>query len=321
MNILLQAAPFMPPQASTVAGEVDALYGFIFWLSVVFFILVIGPMVYFVWKYRQHGEEIRPVAWITHNLPLELAWSIIPLILVIIIAVWGFWSYMNLYVEPPNAEEIQVVGFKWGWKFEHRDGIKELGELHVEVNKPIKLVMTSMEDNENSTPVIHSFFVPDFRVKQDLPPGRYTTLWFTPTVLGEHQVYCTEYCGDSHSAMLAKLYVLTPEEMAKFRENGGLTGPPTAELGKDLYTKRGCATCHSVDGSRLVGPSFKGIWDSMQPLQGAPPVKVDENFLRESILNPNAKIAEGYPPVMNSYQGILRDPEIQALILYIKSLK
>jgi cytochrome c oxidase subunit II len=323
MNILSFAnpfSPFMPPQASTVAGEVDLLYGFIFWLSVVFFFLVLGPAAWFVWKYRQKGDQVHPTPWITHNLPLELAWSVIPLILVVIIAVWGFWGYMSLNVTPANAEDVYVTGYKWGWRFEHRDGTKELGELHVPVGKTVKLIMTSMEDTNDKTPVIHSFFIPSMRVKQDLPPGRYTYLWFTPTVEGEHQVFCTEYCGDGHSQMLAKVIVMSPPDYKKWLDGDNLP-EPTAQIGEALYKSKACVTCHSIDGTKLAGPTFKGLWGTQQPLVNAPPVLVDENYVRESILNPQAKIAEGYAPVMPAYQGLLKDKEVQALILYIQSLK
>lgn len=313
----------MPPQGSTIAGEVDNLYGFIFWLSVVFFFLVLGPAAYFVWKYRQKGDQVRPTPWITHHLPLELAWSVIPLLLVVGIAVWGFWSYMSLSVAPANAEEIQVVGYKWGWRFEHRNGKKQLNKLNIPIGKPVKLVLTSLEDDPNNTPVIHSFFVPDFRVKQDLPPGRYTHLWFKPTQVGEHQVFCTEYCGTGHSGMLATINVMTQADYDKWLKEGDAlpAGMTLAQYGAQLYKDKNCNTCHTITGDKLVGPSFKGLWGINQPIQGGPAVLVDENYIRESILQPQAKIAEGYPPVMPSYQGLLSDNDVKALIEYIKSLK
>lgn len=317
MNILLQWAPFMPPAASQNAGNVDNLYGFIFWLSVVFFILVIGPAAYFVYKYRlKPGEEHKPTPRITHNLALELMWSIIPTILVGIIAIWGFWDFMALTVSPADAEEIYVTGYKWGWRIEHRDGTKELNELHIPEGKKIKVILTS-ED------VIHSFFVPDFRVKQDLPPGRYTTLWFEPKGVGTHQVLCTEYCGDGHSGMLAKIFVMTKADYDKWAKEG--PGPENGEdmatFGKRLYTAKGCNTCHSIDGSALTGPSFKGIYGKPQPLTTGASVNVDEDFISESILNPQAKIAAGFNPVMPSFQGIIKEKELKGLIEYIKSLQ
>ena len=318
MNILLQWwSPFLPPANSTAASSVDNLYGFIFWLTMIFFVLVIGPGAWFAYKYRlKPGEEAKPTPRITHHLGLELTWSIIPLILCLIIAVWGFWDFMVLGVAPADADEIYVTGYRWGWRFEHKDGTKELNELHLPEGKTIKLIMTS-ED------VIHSFFIPDFRVKHDLPPGRYTSIWFTPIGVGTHQVFCTEYCGDGHSGMLAKIFVLPKDKYGEWERVGTPLGDgETAESrGKQLYADKGCVTCHSSDGSRLTGPSFKGIFGQPQPLTDGTSVNIDENYIRESILNPQAKIAQSYAPVMPSFQGTLRETEITYLIAYIKSLK
>ena len=322
MNIFLQSSlwsPFMPPANSVNSGNVDNLYGFIFWLSVILFILVIGPGFYFAWKYRvKKGEEAKPTPRITHHLGLELTWSIIPTILCLIIAVWGFWDFMALGVAPADADEVYVTGYKWGWRFEHKDGTKELNELHIPLGKTVKLIMTS-ED------VIHSFFIPDFRVKHDLPPGRYTSIWFksTDTTDTTHQVFCTEYCGTGHSGMLAKIYVWNEKRFNEWQKVGTPLGDgETLESrGRDLYSNKGCVTCHSNDGSKLTGPSFKGIFGHPQPLQDGTSVDVDENYIRESILNPQAKIAQGYAPVMPSFQGTLKEIELNALIAYIKSLK
>ncbi len=320
MNIFLQSSwwsPFLPAANSTVSSSVDNLYGFIFWLSVVLFVLVIGPGFYFAWHYRvKQGEVPKPTPRITHHLGLELTWSIIPLILCLVIAVWGFWDFMILGVAPADADEVYVTGYKWGWRFEHKNGFKELNELHVPLGKTIKLIMTS-ED------VIHSFFIPDFRVKHDLPPGRYTSIWFTPTdtVKSVHQVFCTEYCGDGHSGMLAKVYVWPQNEIDKFITDGPEGFDISAKSGKEVYEKKNCLTCHSVDGSKMAGPSFKGIWGGPQPLVGGTTVTVDENYVRESILNPQAKVAEGYAPVMPPYQGLVNEKEIKAIIEYLKTLK
>lgn len=317
MNILLQWSPFLPPTASVNAANVDNLYGFIFWLSVVLFILVIGPGAWFVYKYRlKPGEDAKPTPRITHHLGLELTWSVIPLILLIIIGIWSFWDFMALAIPPAEAEEIYVTGYKWGWRIEHRDGTKELNELHIPEGKTVKLIMTS-ED------VIHSFFVPDFRVKHDLPPGRYTSLWFTPVGTGEHQVFCTEYCGDGHSQMLAKIHVMPKDKYAVWAKEGvgPNQGETMADFGKRLYTAKGCNACHTVDGSALSGPTFKGIFGKPQPLTNGTSVNVDEDFIKESILNPQAKVAVGFNPVMPSFQGIIKEKELQGLIEYIKSLK
>lgn len=317
MNILLQWAPFMPPAASHNAPNVDNLYGFIFWLSVVLFIMVIGPGAWFVYKYRlKKGEEPKPTPRITHHLGLELTWSVIPLVLVTVVAVWGFWDFMALGIAPADVEEIYVTGAQWVWKFEHTDGTKEINELHLPEGRQIKLIMTS-ED------VIHSFFIPDYRVKSDLPPGRYTSLWFKPNGVGTHDIFCTEYCGDEHSHMLAKVIVMPQKEYDIWAKEGVGPDPGVsmADFGKKLYNTKSCNTCHSVDGSPLTGPTFKGIFGKPQPLTNGTSVNVDEDFIRESILNPQAKIAANFSPVMPSFQGSLKEKELQGLIEYIKSLK
>lgn len=329
MNIFLQSSvwsPFLPPQNATEAAAVDNLYGFIFWLSVVLFLLVVGPIFYFVFKYRvRAGQEAKPTPRITHHLGLELTWSVIPSILCLVIAVWGFWDFMNLGNAPADSEEIYVTGKKWVWQFEHKNGFKELNELHIPAGKTIKLILTS-ED------VIHSFFIPDFRVKHDLPPGRYTSVWFTPTdsgeakdkvtgIIADHQIFCTEYCGDGHSGMLAKLFVMEPKAYLKYLDEGDPKMVVTAEVGAALYKTKACITCHSVDGSKMTGPSWKGLWQGKQPLEGGSVATVDEEYIRESIVNPAAKIAQGYANQMPSYQGLLNKKEIAAITEYIKSLK
>lgn len=319
MNLFLLQwwSPFLPPASSVNAANVDYLYGFIFWLTMILFVLVIGPAAWFIYKYRlKPGEEAKPTPRITHHLGLELTWSIVPLILLLVIGIWSFWDFMALGVAPADAEEVYVTGYKWGWRFEHKNGFKELNELHIPLGKRIKLIMTS-ED------VIHSFFIPDFRVKHDLPPGRYTSLWFTPTDTQKsvHQVFCTEYCGDGHSGMLAKVYVWPQKEIEDLMTNGPADFVISAESGKEVYGKKNCNTCHTIDGTKLTGPSFKGLWGAPQPLADGSTVTIDENYVRESILNPQAKIAQGYSPVMPVYQGLVNEKEIKAIIEYLKTLK
>jgi len=302
-----------PPQASTYAADVDALYYFIHYVGVFFWVLIVAAIVYFLWRYRRgHKEGVGP----SHSLPLELTWSIIPLILVIAMFLWGFKGFMTLSRAPGNAETINVTARKWSWNFEYGNGQRLTNELHVEVNKPYKLVMTS-ED------VIHSFYVPSFRNKMDVIPGRYTTFWFEATQTGEHQVFCTEYCGDGHSDMLAKIHVHTPEDFAKWQKESQVedTTTPLPELGAKLYNSRACFTCHSTDGSAKVGPSFKGLFGKQEQLADGTTVTVDEEYLRESMLQPNAKVVQGFQPVMPTYQGQLTDREISGLIEYIKTLQ
>lgn len=318
-HILLSPwAPFMPPAASDFANSLDNLYGFIWWTMAFFTIIIIFLTFYFPYKYRRKDKPTLTPR-ITHNLALELTWSGIPALLILIIAFWGFNLFVKAYVPPGgDVTEINVTGKQWAWSFEHvmgkASGETEPGELHVELGKPVKLIMSS-------TDVIHSFFIPDFRVKSDVVPGRYTTIWFDPKVPGEHQVFCTEYCGDSHSAMLAKVIVLSPPDY-KVWLDGIKNVPPTPEKGAELFQKAGCVTCHSVDGSPRVGPSLKGVFGTPQPIVGGDPVIAEENYIRESILQPQAKIVQNFQGQnMPSFQGVLNDSQINAIIAYIKTLK
>lgn len=302
-----------PPQTSTFAKDVDALYYFIHYLSVFFWVLIVAGIVYFSWRYRRgHKEGVGP----SHSLPLELSWSLIPLILLIAIFFWGFKSFMHISRAPGDAVDISVTASKWLWNFEYPNGMRATNELHVVKDKPVRLVMTS-------TDVIHSFSVPTFRNKMDVVPGRYTTFWFEPTEVGPQVVFCTEFCGDGHSEMLATIVVHTQEDYDKWAEENMKEDEttPLPELGEKLFTSKACFTCHSTDGSRKVGPTFKGLFGHDVDLADGSSVKADENYIRESILQPNAKVVAGFAPAMPSFQGQLSDREINGLIEYIKSLK
>lgn len=302
----------LPPKASTFADNVDALYYFIHYLSLFFYVLIVGAIIYFIFRYRRgHREGSGP----THNLPLEITWSVIPLILLLAMFLWGFRGFMDMSLAPRGAEEIKVVGRQWMWQFQYPNGFSQIGELHVPVGKPIKLVMSS-ED------VLHSFFVPTFRQKLDVIPGRYTSIWFEATMLGEHIVFCTEFCGDAHSDMLAKIVVHTPEDYAAWVEKAAQedTTTPLPELGERLYTSKACFTCHSNDGSVKVGPSFQGLFGSTRQFADGGSAVADETYLRQSMLEPAARIVQGFAPAMPSFQGQLRDREIEALIAYIRTL-
>jgi len=302
-----------PPRASTFAEDVDSLYYFIHYLSVFFWVLIVIGIVYFSWRYRRgHKEGVGP----SHSLPLELSWSLIPLILLVAIFFWGFKSFMHISRAPGDATDINVSASMWMWNFEYPNGMRATNELHVVVDKPVRLVMTS-------TDVIHSFSVPTFRNKMDVVPGRYTTFWFQPTVVGEQQVFCTEFCGDGHSEMLAKIVVHTQEDYDKWLEENATedTTTPLPELGEKLFTAKACFTCHSTDGSPKIGPSFKGVFGHEVKLADGSTVMADENYIRESILQPNAKIVAGFVPSMPPYQGQLTERELNGLIEYIKSLK
>lgn len=308
----------LPPAKSTVAEQTDVLFWFVHLSSLVLTIGLIAVIVFFVYKYRRKSEdEVTPL--ITHNNKLEVTWSVIPLILVIIVFGWGYQVFLNQRVVPDDAYEIQVTAQMWTWQFTYQNGARSNGELHVPADRPIKLIM-------NSNDVIHSFFVPDYRLKQDVVPGRYTEMWFNAPEPGESIIYCTEYCGDGHSDMLGEVIVHEQEDFELWlaeNESGGSQPEDMApaEWGEQLVQEYACDTCHSTDGTRLTGPTWQGKFGSEEKLSDGSTVTVDENYIRESILEPSAKVVEGFPDVMNTYQGQLNDEQINAIIEYIKTLK
>lgn len=303
----------LPPQGSAYATRVDDLYMFLIWLSVFFFGLIAFLAIYSTIRWRYKPGRVTPHT--THNTTLEVTWTALPLLLVVMIFFWGFKGFLQASVAPGDATEIQVTAQKWNWTFEYPDGTRALNELHIPLGKPVKLLMSSMD-------VIHDFYVPDMRVKHDIVPNRYTSIWFTPVVAGKHHVTCAEYCGKGHSDMMATIFVDNEADYNKWLETGGIDPKmPLAELGALVYQSKGCATCHTIDGTRSQGPSWKGVFGSMQPLSDGTSVLADENYIRESILVPGAKIVRGYDNVMPVFQGLLREREIDGLVAYIKTLK
>jgi len=320
LSTLLGAGPgfWLPRQGSTTADRVDFLFNAVTGISIFFFVLITVVLFYFVWKYRARAGHAAQSSS-DHNQPLEITWTVIPLLIVIWIFWEGFTGFLDLQTPPANAYEVQVLGQKWKWLFTYPNGVVD-DNLHVPPDEPVRLVMTSQD-------VIHSLFVPDFRIKRDALPGRYEREWFQAKEPGEYQLFCAEYCGTSHSAMLSKVIVhrSRPEFDQWLADAGNFLDklPPEKlwEGGLKLYNQRGCKQCHSVDGVSGIGPSFKGIRGHTQPLKGGAQVVVEENYLRESILNPQAKIVAGYEPVMPTYQGRLKDKEITAIIEYLKTLE
>jgi cytochrome c oxidase subunit 2 len=320
MTLAEPSTIMLPAARSTLSQGFDVVYLVLYWMSVVLFFLIVGAAVYFSYRYaRKPGDEDKLSPPPFHSTSLELFWSIGPLLVCIGFFHWGVKEYMNSRVAPAGSYEIRVYGQKWSWSFEYPNGKQET-DLYVPAGRPVKLIMTSKD-------VLHSFFVPNYRVKYDVIPGRYTTVWFEAPEPGEDQVFCTEYCGKDHSNMLAKVKVLPPAEFEKWvADVTPRCGTPPrectspAEYGKELYTKRACISCHSLDGSKLVGPSFKGLYGKSEQTS-AGPVTVDDNYIRESILNPNAKIVTGFSPQMPTYQGQLKEPELAGIIEYLKTLK
>jgi cytochrome c oxidase subunit 2 len=303
--------PLVPDSASTFSWKVDALF---FYLSGVtlFFTLLIGTvLVFFVVRYRRRTpyEIPRPVAG-SHK--LETIWTIIPFVIAMTMFGWGARLYVEQYKAPDNAIEVYVVGKQWMWKLQHATGQREINELHVPVNRKVKLIMTT-ED------VIHDFFVPAFRTKADVIPGRYTTVWFEATKPGRYHLFCAEYCGMNHSGMTGSVIVMEQREFDDWLSgNVGSTTPAAA--GQQLYQTLGCASCHGADGEGWRGPTLAGIFGKSQQLQSGQTVTVNEGYIRESITNPQAKLVIGFGPIMPTFQGQVSEDQLVQLIAYIKSL-
>ncbi|MEX2584879.1 MAG: cytochrome c oxidase subunit II [Balneolaceae bacterium] len=304
----------LPPARSTIAAETDALFNFINVVSLILLVGITLTMVYFVFKYRRKSEdETTPL--ITHHAGLEITWSVIPLILVLFVFIWGFRGYMSHSNPPSDAYEVRVVGTSWLWNFHYENGYVSTNELHVPAGRPVRLVMSSDD-------VIHSFYVPDFRIKRDVLPNRYTQVWFEAPEPGESVVFCTEYCGTAHSQMMADLIVHEEEEFEEWLAGANTIDEDMdpVELGRQLVSRQGCTACHSSDGSAGVGPTFQGVFGHDVTLSDGSTVTADENYIRESILEPNAKIVEGYQPVMPTFSQ-LNDRQIDAIIEYIKTIE
>lgn len=302
------------PRASTAAEQVDWVFGLILGICMVFAIGIFGALVVFVVRYRRRDRS--PATRATHhNTWLELAWTIIPAILLAVIFVAGLTGFIQLSTPPEGAYEIKVNGKKWVWAFQYENGYID-DTLHVPVDRPVILTMTSDD-------VIHSMYIPAFRLKRDVIPGRYTKLWFEATEAGTFDLFCAEYCGTKHSDMISTVTVHPPGEFDRWLATASnfLETMSPAEAGRTLYKRRGCAQCHSVDGSRMVGPSFYQSFGTTAGLDDGTSVTVNENYIRESILEPQTKARAGYQKVMPTYQGQLKDAEIDAIIEYIKTLK
>jgi cytochrome c oxidase subunit 2 len=302
--------PFFPQQASEQAATMDALYFFLVAVTAFFTLLIAILVTAFAIKYRRrHDSE---VGYAIHgSLALELLWTFIPLGICMIMFVWGAQVFFHMTRPPQGAMEIYVVGKQWMWKAQHMDGASEINELHVPIGRPVKLTLGS-ED------VIHSFFIPDFRTKADVIPGRYNTMWFTATKPGKYHIFCTQYCGTKHSAMIGTVTALEPAAYQAWLSGGAATGT-VAEKGARLFTDLSCNTCHMEDNQGR-GPVLKGIYGKQALLTTGQTVPVDDAYIRESILNPQAKIVAGFQPLMPTFQGLVTEEQVLQLIAYVKSL-
>lgn len=308
---------WLPESAALSTPSVDEPFWLIYWSCVIAFVLVVVPMFWFMWRYRRKTPDQKAESQTDHNQLLEIAWSAIPTVFFIIIFVWGFRGYLDLQTTPANAMELRVTGQKWFWTVKYPQGVTVSGqgaEVVVPIDQPIRLVMTS-------TDVLHSFFIPNFRTKMDVIPWRYTTMWFQPNKAGTYPIFCTEYCGKDHSMMMARIKVVSREEFDAWTEEQAAAqlGDPTVEKGLEVYNSV-CLACHSNDGTARVGPTFQGLHGSQRTFTDGTSAVADDDYLVESILEPNAKVVEGFPPAMPPMGGTLNQTQIDSVILYIKSL-
>ncbi len=308
---MLRDLPLFPPQASTYAGREDALFFFLVVVTLFFVGVIFSLIIIFAIRYRRRSPDQR--AWsVREPLWLELTWTLVPFGLTVIMFVWGAQLFFFASRPPANAIEIAVVAKQWMWKVQHPEGPREIDELHVPVGVPVKLTMTS-ED------VIHSFFVPAFRIKRDVVPGRYITAWFEATKPGEYHLFCAQYCGTQHSGMVGRVMAMEPVEYERWLR-GGVSNVSPAAAGEVLFHRLGCSRCHRPDNTGL-GPSLVGLFGQPVTLSGRRTVVADEGYIRESILDPQAKIAAGYQPIMPTFKGQISEEGLLQIIAYIKSLR
>jgi cytochrome c oxidase subunit 2 len=303
--------PLFPESASSIAGRVDALYFFLLAIAAFFSLLIAGLIVFYAVKYHRRSPGAVGAAF-HGGMILEITWTIVPLIITMVIFVWGASVFFAMTHPPDDALNIYVVGKQWMWKFQHLDGQREINELHVPVERNIRLIATS-ED------VIHDVFVPAFRLKVDVIPGRYVTLWFRATKPGRYHLFCAEYCGTKHSGMTGEVIVMAPADYQAWL-SGGTPGGSLADAGQKLFADLACNTCHRPDAQGR-GPVLDGLLGKTVSLQSGGTIVADEAYLRESILNPSAKVTAGYQPIMPTFQGLVSEDQLLQLIEYIKSLQ
>jgi cytochrome c oxidase subunit 2 len=303
--------PFLPDRASTIGAQIDWIFYTLIGLSLLFAIPVIFLIITFAIKYRRGSTADRSKR-LYDSVKIEFAWTFIPFVLAMIIFGWSGVVYYNYATPPADALEIYVIGKQWMWQAQHPSGRTEINALHVPVNQPVKLIMTSQD-------VIHDFYVPAFRVKQDVLPGRYTTLWFEATETGDYHLFCAEYCGTGHARMTGTVTVMEPEAYENWVGEAA-AGVSMADAGKRLFEQRGCISCHTGQAGS-VGPPLAGLVGKTVALQDGSTIVADEAYLRESIVEPQAKTVAGYAPVMPTFDTILTEQEILQLVDYIKSLE
>jgi len=299
-----------PPQASTTAHQVDALYLALTLISLFFMAAVFLPILFFCIKYRRGSPADRSHPSTGSNL-IELGWTTLPTLMGLALFGWGAIDYFRIERKPDNAIEVQVVGKQWMWKIQHAEGKREINELHIPVDETIALRLTSQD-------VIHSFFVPAFRVKQDVVPGKYTSEWFKPTRTGEYHIFCSQYCGTQHAQMIGRVVVMQAQAYERWLKSGEQT-ESIVRAGERLFHNRGCSGCHAPN-SKFHAPLLEGLYRNPVPLSDGTMVTADDQYLRDSILQPAKQISAGYDNIMPSYSGHLREEEIMQLIAYLKAI-
>lgn len=309
--MLLAQVPLFPDTASTAAPRVDALTFAWTAISAFFTVVIFTLLIYFAVKYRRRHED-QTGRRVIPDMRLEFAWTIIPIIIVVFMFVWSAEVYFDIGHAPDNSMEIYVVGKQWMWYTQHMGGQRENQGLTVPLGRPVRLTMVSQD-------VIHNFSIPAFRVKNDVIPGRATTMWFKPTKTGKFHLFCGEYCGTNHSRMVGWVTVLEPTKFQEWLDSLRVDGSPAAE-GRKLFLKYQCVTCHSAD-AQARAPVLENLYGSKVPLEGGGTVTADDDYLRESILNPDAKIVAGYRPIMPSFRGQVSDVELLQLVAFIKALR
>ncbi len=303
--------PFLPERASTVASQVDAIYYLLVIVSLLFGGIIVVGLVYSAVRYRKGSKNSRANA-VNEHLGLELSWSLIPLAIAMGIFVWSSSVFINMHVAPKDAMEVYVVGKQWMWKIQHPQGNREINTLHVPAGKPVKLIMTSQD-------VIHSFYIPAFRIKQDVLPGRYTTEWFQATTPGEYHLFCAEYCGTAHSGMIGKVIVMEPAEYERWLAGAVAAEGGMSATGAQLFQQFGCQTCHKQESGER-GPALDGLFGSQVKLATGQTVVADQEYIRESIENPSAKVVAGYRVLMPLYRNQLTQEQLNQIVEYVKSL-
>ena len=307
----MHGPPLFPESASTMAPRVDALYFFLLAISAFFGLLIAGLIVYYAITFHRRTPD-QVGTQIHGGMLLEITWSVIPLMITMVIFVWGASVYFAMARPPDETLNIYVVGKQWMWKFQHLDGQREINELHVPVGRAVKLITTS-ED------VIHDFFVPAFRIKADVIPGRYVSIWFNATKPGRYRLFCAEYCGTRHSGMIGEVIAMEPSEYQAWLSGGAAEGS-LASAGAKLFQDLACNTCHRPDAQGR-GPVLEGLFGKTVSLQSGETVTVDEAYVRESILQPAAKVTAGFQPIMPTFQGLVSEEQLLELIEYIKALQ